>query len=426
MKGSRGSKNEPKKLDSSVVPEVLKAPENGALALLGNNYENTSPPPDENQLEKMRFELQKSQRNRRDLLTVQHGIRRLIIRRGEEEGKENPIAWHRTGLCRYAMLGALVGWNLTPEKRAFVSGTMICGSVWTCPVCTALIQEQRRQELAKVMEWARAKGFVPVMVTLTFPHRAWQSIEELLAMQAKALILLRKGAPWDRFKKFIGYQAHVRSLEITYGQNGWHPHTHEMYFIRAGVDPELFTQKIQSLWDSACRRSGLLDLPDFSQAAFDKHAVDVKVNCSTVEYLVKLDRSKRRSIAADAEMTKSAKKTGYGGFYEGVHPFGLVDLFLQGSFEAGERFLDYVSAMKGKRQLVFSPGLKKRAGLQEKTDEEVADEAPVGSVIVAMMGDHDWSLVRGRNLPFALEALENGGFDGLVAYVRKRYEESRK
>lgn len=36
---------------------------------------------------------------------------------------------------------------------------------------------------------------------------------------------------FKKFKDGIGYEGLVRGLELTYGSNGWHPHTHELWVL---------------------------------------------------------------------------------------------------------------------------------------------------------------------------------------------------
>ncbi len=65
------------------------------------------------------------------------------------------------------------------HKKAFYTGLAVCGSVWSCPVCTAKIQERRRLEISKGMDKAYESGLKCVMVTLTFPHMSFQKLDDL-------------------------------------------------------------------------------------------------------------------------------------------------------------------------------------------------------------------------------------------------------
>lgn len=121
---------------------------------------------------------------------------------------------------------------------AFYRGLATCGSVWACPVCAAKVQERRREEIAEGFKWAYDEGLQPVMVTLTFPHQAWQKLGDLVLQQREALKMLRKGRGWDKFMRQLGYRGLIRALEITRGNAGWHPHTHEIWFVSQSIKAE--------------------------------------------------------------------------------------------------------------------------------------------------------------------------------------------
>nr|WP_286184997.1 protein rep [Pantoea sp. Cy-639] len=293
---------------------------------------------------------------------------------------------------------------------------MNCGSVWACPVCAAKVQERRREEVAKAVAWADAQGLQAAMVTLTFPHYAWQQLAELLQQQKTALKYLREGSPWVRFKKSTGYQGLIRSLELTHGQNGWHPHTHELWFVDAGTDADTMKKTVLERWKTSCARAGLLDLDNADQvAAFEAHAIDVKGWCTASDYLAKQDDSRHWGV--DAEIAKASTKAGRA---KGKHPFALLALFQDGDLKAGHRFLDYAAAMKGKRQLFWSAGLKAKVGVIEQSDEEVAEEQRDDADLLGHLEIEQWKLIRQAGLRAKVLDLaeSNGGWVAILHLLR--------
>ncbi|TPG63533.1 hypothetical protein EAH78_32070 [Pseudomonas arsenicoxydans] len=268
------------------------------------------------------------------------------------------------------------------------------------------------------MSWAYAGGFQPVMVTFTFPHKDWHSLRELLLKQAKALTLLRQGAPWKRFTQSINYQALIRSLELTYGKNGWHPHTHELWFVSSQVEAVELRSRLTELWESACVRAGLLDRNDVVQMYnFGLHAVDVKGWCQASDYLAKQDDSRHWGV--DREMAKATSKAGTD---KGRHPFGLLVDAKAGDFQAGEKYLEFIESMKGKRQLFWSHGLKARVGIEEQSDEELAEKVDPLQVVSCAFDSGNWYRVaRFRKRALMLETAEAGyheaGVSGASAYL---------
>ena len=151
----------------------------------------------------------------------------------------------------------------------------------------------------------------------------------------------------------------IRSLEITYGLlNGWHPHTHELWFVSDKVDEVDFVDYVKEKWKRSCIKAGLLNENDSKQIkAFEQYAVDVKFNCKASDYLAKTDHKDNLKSywGADREIAKASSKGKKEG--KGMHPFQLAIDNKQALF------IEYVEAIKetASRQLYWSQGLKKES-----------------------------------------------------------------
>jgi hypothetical protein len=110
-----------------------------------------------------------------------------------------------------------------------------CGLVWVCPVCAAKICAGRRAELESILERHVAVGGSVYMAALTVPHHAFQSCRELRRRVSGTFRKVLGGAPWRRAKAGAGVLGFVRSLEVTHGEHGWHPHLHLLVFLEAGA-----------------------------------------------------------------------------------------------------------------------------------------------------------------------------------------------
>lgn len=368
------------------------------------------------------------------LLAVARG---LLFTEGLRQKLDFPNQLHATTKCKYIHRAQVKIMKSKEFDKAFFTGLVTCGSVWSCPACSVKIQERRRLEIAQGIEWAYANGLQPVMVTLTFPHSRWDSVQGLLDGQKEALTRLRKGAAWDRFKEYSGYEGLIRALELTFGDNGPHPHTHELWFVSRDAVADLSTVEARAFeakkrgcsisdldhlvdmktevikrWETACRAAGMLD--DDKITAFRKHAVDVKGWCSASEYLAKMDDAKHWGI--DRELAKASSKAGKA---KGMHPFGLLAEAGEGNKKAGYRFVEYSLAVKGRAQLFWSRGLKKRVGIVEKTDTEVAEEETDKADLMSLLNDQDWILIRSFGAQAKmLEAAEDGGWAGIQEALR--------
>lgn len=376
-------------------------------APLGIYAKSTSPPlsPDE-----------KKRELRADRYRFLGVARDLLIAEGRKAGLPHPHDYAKTAKCLHVRRDHGVSVHHSIEhKTAFYGGLVTCGSVWACPVCAAKVQERRREELARAIDWTWAEGLQPIMVTLTAPHHRRQSLKDLRQMQAKALTALRSNRGGQKMRERLGYEGMIRALEVTYGQNGWHLHTHELWLVGRNVDADEAKALILERWRAACAKAGLLDMADPAQVrAFDLHSVDVKGRCSASDYLAKMDDGKH--WGADREMAKASSKAGK---RSGLHPFGLLAEAAEGDRKAGTLFVEYAAAMKGMAQLYWSRGLKARVGLDEISDEELAERAEDTAVVLGQMVPEQWELVlRSKARARLLDAAEAQGWEGVLALLK--------
>lgn len=322
------------------------------------------------------------------------------------EGVKYPGDRYRVCDCRHVPHGDVGVMRSAELESCFYKGLVTCGSVWACPVCAAVIQQRRRAEIAQAIEWAEAEGLVPVLVTFTFPHKAWNGLSGLIQQQREAFKRLRYSKGYRKLKP-IGL---IRSLEVTHGANGWHPHTHELWFCKASEVPLL--GDLTRLWKSACVRAGLLDDSDPAKlSAFFAHAVDVKRDMTAGDYLAKQDDS--RSWGFADEVSKATSKAGR---RAGVHPHHFLVRQASGD---DALFVEYVQSMKGARQLFWSSGLKKRVGLDDLDDKTLADESQQPADLLAVLSVEDWKVIRG-NAAHAelLDAAESGGLPAIKYLIK--------
>ena len=331
-------------------------------------------------------------RNRRETRYVlRWQIKNRFMDIGRKVGLVYPSDFHRTCKCGCVLISDSVGlYHGVVHKRAFYTGLSTCGNVWTCPVCSAKIQERRRVEISQGMDWGYANFKKCVMVTTTIPHKITDPLPDLLTKYADALRFLRSGREWQACKKKIGFVGLIRSLELTVGKNGWHPHTHELWFVDPSCDAEELQNLILKRWENACIKTGLLT-PDKIEA-FREHAVNFKDNATNSEYLQKFDDGKAWGV--DREMAKSSSKSSV----FGCHPFELLCEYAGGLSDLsqeirGDMFIDYAMAMKGKRQLYWSKGLKELVGITDKTDEQICEEPDEIAILLGQITPKRWKLV---------------------------------
>lgn len=316
-----------------------------------------------------------------------------------ENGKRKNI-YPKITVCKSADTGA-----------AFYGGLHTCSNVWACPVCSAKISERRRKELQEIENiWKSRRGKL-YMMTFTFPHKSGQNLKDLLEQFGNAR---RKyffaGRAWRDFAKNIGLEHSIYALETTYGNNGWHIHTHFLMLINPDKANQIpLAENILSSWQLACIKAGL-EKPN-------EHGLQIQDAAKVSSYITKW--------GADLELTKQICKTGRNGSRS---PFDLLrDYGKNSDIAAGGLFKEYVKAFKGKRQLVFSKGLRADLGLaQEKTDSELAAEIEKTAEILGCLTRNQWKLVLWHDARMELlEMAEDLGWFGVEQTIDALWDMAR-
>jgi len=316
---------------------------------------------------------------------------------------------YRTVGCTWIRVDDLSLIKPVARESYHYKGLMTCGSVHTCPICSSKIQERRRQEVAAAIVHMEAAGNACAMASLTFPHRVDQPLAELIKRQQLALMKLRQSTAYTRLMRECSSVGRIRSLEVTHGQNGWHPHTHELLFLKRGVCPGWLRHRLAVLWFRACSRAGLFLHDRDDEVSFMQHSVDVQVGDEgAAAYIAKMDDQSKWGLSH--ELAKGSSKQGR---RSGVHPFKLA-----AQDSTSHLFLEYVKAMKGARQLVWSRGLKAEIGIEEKTDEEIAIEQTANIQDQINIAPEAWRYVIANEARFELTYVaKHGGAPAVARFL---------
>lgn len=281
--------------------------------------------------------------------------------------------------------------------KSFFGGLLVCGSVWTCPVCAAKISEKRKQELESAFEQYRSNGGHISMLTLTFSHKKMDRLRDILEQFGQATKKFMSGRAFNDIRSELGLIGRIRVLEVTYGDNGFHPHTHIALFHDNDVDLENMRLKMFDLWEKACVKFGL--------KTNYEHGLNLQSGEEADEYI-----SKHGTWSLEQELSKShIKKAKFGS----LSPFDFLRVYLQTEDEKYlNLFREYATYFKGKRQVQWSQGLKKRFVLEEKTDEELAKEKLEEADILGLLNYEEWKTVLKYELrSMLLDNIERYGFD---------------
>lgn len=286
----------------------------------------------------------------------------------------------KTAKCsRMRIPGEFVKVMKSPEyEKAHYAGLVRCGSVWWCPLCAAKIAERRRVELVSAIATAKAMGLQVLLMTATVPHGLGDDINVILEQMMKAWRKTTTERQGKEMRKLLGFVGTIRALEVTDGQNGFHPHFHVLIFAKPDFAVSAFQTGFYPIWRDNCIKAGL-------PAPSEKHGLRVDDGSWAAKYASKW--------GLEDEMTRSHTKSSKG--EKGRSPWDMLREALKSGCEASiARFSVYAHAFKGRRQLYWSNGLRELLGLdKEATDEELAAMQEETAVELAQLSVEEWRAV---------------------------------
>ena len=290
------------------------------------------------------------------------------------------------------------------HKTCSYKGLQTCGSVWACPVCAAKISERRRVELKAAIDRHLGNGGGVYLLTLTNPHHFGDQLADLLAGQAKALYYFNSDRASRKVFASMGCIGQIRALETTHGRlrrvnNGWHPHYHIVLFAASALDLAALQLDLAARWISSCTKAGL-------KAPSIEHGLRLDPGEFAADYAAKW--------GLDHEMTKGHIKKAK----DGESPFDLLRAYLaNGDKQAGALFHQFAETFKGKRQLFWSPGLKKRFQIGEMTDEELANQQDDKALLLGTITVDQWRYILKKEARSLVLELAEQGWEAVSRFL---------
>lgn len=271
--------------------------------------------------------------------------------------------------------------------RAYFAGLQTCGSVYSCPICAVKITQSREDEIKELLK--KTSGYFHYLITLTMPHYLGQSCQDIKTKFKSARRRLKnwgsvKDHPeWKPYTKTLKHylvDGTVTTIDVTYGENGWHVHSHELVITQNPIDDlKEFRSIVFSNWTKALLYSGVeIKKP----LAFYKRAVQVDALLGDhisrmTSYLTKVANSEKWGISA--EMTKGFLKKSEN---NNLTPFGMLHTINDESDRTKSAdlyrkyaplFFEYCKTFKGDQMIYFSKGLKAKYDMAVTTDQDLVN-----------------------------------------------------
>jgi len=293
----------------------------------------------------------------------------------------------RVGSCGHALGQAvrLRGSQGPDGVSAGLAGLLTCGRVWLCPVCASKIAYTRQTDLeGGIRTWAATGGSF-VMLTLTMQHHRGDRLRHLWDGLSTAWRLFVSDGSAKRLRKSIGERGYHRTTEVTYGANGWHVHLHVLLFIE-GRPGDLTSAdaggRLVARWQAAVESAGYRAVVEAQDWKILRGNADALASIAGYvvkgEYVERTTDMGRNSRSVAMEMTRADLKRARRA--SSRTPFQILadlvdEVEATGCIDTADAQLwsEWEAASAGRRQQVWSRGMRQRLGLDaELTDEEAA------------------------------------------------------
>jgi hypothetical protein len=402
---------------------------------------------------------------------------------------------HRTCTCtRFLNSNTAQILKSVDYNKVFFGGTMNCANSRTCPICAQKINERKANEMRQAFNVANSQDLYVTLLTFTAPHTAKDSLDFLLGndnahhyntvidvdgicktvsnvsldvidelagktntvldeiIPVKKIKIKKKkqknrgilgamesfwaGATATRFKEKYKIVGNIRSFEIRYGENGWHPHFHIVLFSKIPLPATIKEDKkpieledqcpdwiaILNRWQSVCLNNGLNEP--------NQYGMDIQDGANASSYITKfgsndeiLETKLGKKITWDMadEMTKGNVKTGRKG---SLSPWDLLAIIGEKEDfdkvkKAKALFLEYSRAMYRVTMVKWSRGLRKMFDLgKEKTDQEIIELEESSADVLCHLTPREWRFIYlNKHRAMILQLAENGGRDAVANFI---------
>lgn len=338
---------------------------------------------------------------------------REVFRPGQVRGPFELLRWLWTeSSLRELRKCHRVQWTPQVEVVRSRSGEVLfrgfdrCHSVWSCPVCAPSIRAGRAAELsAGLIEWIRA-GHGVTFLTATIPHNCGDALPALFSGVAASWCDVLADKSVKALRHEMGFDF-VRSAEVTYGENGWHPHLHvclvsDVPLVRE--DAKVLRDKVFRAWCAAVVRRGWKPpSPQFGLSVIKVSNGDVGQYMSKVEGLAQ-------------EMLRMDRKDG---LRRTEAPFSILSRAVGGDVEAGSLWRVYEQGTKARKALTFSRGFHRRVDVVEGPDSELVGGWGGGFETLGYLDRSDVNLLvcRARGFEIFVESVADGTAEGWAAAI---------
>lgn len=247
------------------------------------------------------------------------------------------------------------------KYKVGVSGALRCNSPWLCPTCAPKKAEERRQNIADVVDTTNAMQGVTGFVTLTVRHNKNQSLSSLKSILSTASRKARQGRIWQEIKEEADILGVVQGIEVLHNvDTGWHYHAHLAVPCLSSKSVAFKAmKKFVNRYISEVYKAGGEALLNGQDIQIIEDSEDEKAS----QYISKGSASWEIAGSLKDARSKLSRT-----------PWDLVKLASAGDESAEKLFVEYAQNIVGTRSCVISPSLAEALGLDiDPENDEVFD-----------------------------------------------------
>ena len=273
----------------------------------------------------------------------------------------------------------------------------------------------RKAEIESVLLQANKRGWRSLFLTVTLQHHTASRLAELLKALTESWRSVFSGDRTGERQVLSRVTAQIKSVEVRYGRNGWHPHLHVLLLCdesglsesEAGLFEDELSEVIFSRYARKAEKLGMLA----AREAYNAHPVSIAG--AAAHYVTKIE--------AALEMTSPETKEGEAGGARSYTAFQLLGLYERGTREiyghsVEALYREYAEATKGKRQVSYSREIKALLDIEAKPDEELAEEPEQPEErVLAVIALPVWRVICARQLRGALLDIADSGDEARVS-----------
>ncbi|MEU4843268.1 protein rep [Nocardia testacea] len=295
------------------------------------------------------------------------------------------------------------------RKTAGFGGLETCGRIWLCPICASKIRVRRGDQIAEGVARHMANGGAAWFLTITLPHEKGDALKDSFDALTKAWQYVKNGKRYQEDKKRFGIIGDIKAVEVTHGENGWHPHAHILVLTSRGLEFDemcAWVARLDARWAQGLAKVGW----PTGRPGVRLTLLPVDKGKGIAAYVAKVQEKGLGNEIARADMKDAIQGN--------RTPFQiLADFGNTGLADDLELWWEFEHATAGRSAIRWSPGLwaKLMPDEDQATDEQIAAEEMDGETVAVLT---PWTWRRIAEIDGAevmvLEAVEASGWEGLL------------